>query len=243
MNDVDERGAVSRPGPPPPSEARSGTELFDSRRGFYYVKPKLRGWMHLLWFEAALVAGTLLIRDARGARQVAAAVVYAGAVAGLFGTSALYHRGEWSAAWSARLQRLDHVWIFVMIAASTTPIFLLAVPGTTGVIGLLAMWLLAGAALLTHLLWMDAPERVVGGSFLVLGAGGSAAIAAVWMHAGVAPAVLLAIGSVLHATGAVSYHRRHPDPVPAVFGYHEVFHTYVCLATLCQYVAIAMIIT
>ncbi|MBN9619428.1 MAG: hemolysin III family protein [Actinobacteria bacterium] len=239
MHDLDEHGATS----PPPTGAHPRTELFDSTRSLYYLKPTLRGWMHLLWFEAALVAGTLLIRDAHGVRPLVAAVVYASAVAGLFGTSALYHRGEWSAVWSARLQRLDHGWIFVVIAASATPIFLLTTPGTTGVIGLLAIWLLAGAALLTHLLWMDAPERIVGGSFLALGAGGSVAIAAVWMHAGVLPAVLLAIGSLLHATGAVSYHRRQPDPIPAVFGYHEVFHTYVCVAVLCQYIAIAMIIT
>jgi hemolysin III len=42
--------------------------------------------------------------------------------------------------------------------------------------------------------------------------------------------------------GALSYHRRWPDPYPSVFGYHEVFHIYVCAAAACQYAAIARFI-
>jgi hemolysin III len=65
----------------------------------------------------------------------------------------------------------------------------------------------------------------------------------VWIHAGVAPAVLMLTGGLLYTAGAISYHRRRPDPYPSVFGYHEVFHTYVCAAAACQYVAIALFIT
>jgi hemolysin III len=35
---------------------------------------------------------------------------------------------------------------------------------------------------------------------------------------------------------------RWPNPYPSVFGYHEVFHAYVCAAAACQYVAIAWFI-
>lgn len=212
--------------------------LYDSVRDVHYVKPVLRGWMHLFSFEAALVVGTLLIVDARGDRHVVAAALFAGCVAGMFGASALYHRGNWSVAWNARLQRLDHTMIFLVIAGTVTPVFLVAAPGAIGVIGLVAMWTLTAAGLIVHLLWMDAPERVVGGTFIALGAVGSTAIAEVWIHAGVAAASLLIAGSLLHAAGAISYHRRSPDPKPAVFGYHEVFHTYICVAAACQYVAI-----
>ena len=212
--------------------------LYDSVRDIHYAKPKFRGWMHLVSFEAALVLGTLLIVDATGAREIVAAVIFAGCVAGMFGASALYHRGNWGPIWMPRMQRLDHAMIFLVIAGTVTPVFLLLVPGTLGTVGLAAMWTVTGVALILHLLWMGAPERVVGGTFLVLGAIGSAAIPEVWIHAGVAPAILLIAGSLLHATGAISYHRRSPDPMPTVFGYHEVFHTYICLAAACQYVAI-----
>jgi hemolysin III len=50
-------------------------------------------------------------------------------------------------------------------------------------------------------------------------------------------------GGLLYTAGALCYHRRRPDPYPAVFGYHEVFHAYVCAAAACQYVAIALFLT
>jgi hemolysin III len=64
----------------------------------------------------------------------------------------------------------------------------------------------------------------------------------VWIHAGVAPGVLMLAGGLLYTAGALSYHRRWPDPYPSVFGYHEVFHAYVCAAAACQYLAIARFI-
>jgi hemolysin III len=222
--------------------AASHAPLYDSVRDLYYDKPKLRGWMHLIWFEAALVLGTLLIHHANGARHIAAAAIFAGSIAGLFGASALYHRGNWSPASSAVLQRVDHTMIFVVIAGTATPVFLFATPGTLGVVGLSVTWGLTAVAVLIHLLWMHAPELVVGGAFFTLGAVGTAAIPEVWLHVGVAPAILLIVGTTLHVVGAISYQRRSPDPRPSVFGYHEVFHTYTCIAAACQYVAIGAFI-
>jgi hemolysin III len=224
------------------TESSAPDQLYDSVRDIFYVKPALRGWMHLLWFEASLVLGTLLIYRVHGARHVVAATIFASTVAGLFGASALYHRGNWGPTWSARLQQLDHSMIFLVIAGTATPVFLLAAPGAFGIVGLVAMWSLTAVALSIHLFWMDAPEMLVGGAFIGLGAIGSAAIPEVWIHVGIAPAVLLIAGSLIHVTGAISYHRRWLDPRPAVFGYHEVFHTYVCVAAACQYVAIAVFI-
>jgi hemolysin III len=86
---------------------------YDSRRGVHYTKPLMRGWLHLLWFEASLLAGTLLVVAAHGARQVVGVAIYAGCLSGLFGVSALYHRGHWGPVASSILQRADHVMIFL----------------------------------------------------------------------------------------------------------------------------------
>jgi hemolysin III len=222
--------------------AARGGDLYDSVRGIYYRKPVLRGWLHLVWFEAALVLGTLLILNAQGSREVTAASIYAAGVAGLFGASALYHRGNWGPAWNARLQRVDHTMIFVVIAATATPAYLLAARGTFSVVGLTAMWAATFAAVGLRMAWMDAPERLVACALVVVSAVAGMAVPAVWIHAGTAPAILLIGAGVLHVIGAISYQLRRPDPVPAVFGYHEVFHTYVCIATACQYTAIGLFI-
>jgi hemolysin III len=222
--------------------SQTAGRYYDSRRGIYYVKPVLRGWMHLLWFVASLVSGPFLLLRVHGPAQIAAAAVYSASVTGLFGFSALYHRGTWSEAWRQRLQRLDHAMIFFLIAGTATPAFVLAAPGTFGLVCLIVMWVLTITVAVIHLAWMNAPELLVGGTFIGLGWVAGLALPWVWIHAGVAPAVLMLIGGLLYTAGALSFHHRWPDPFPSVFGFHEVFHVYVCAAAVCQFIAIAWFI-
>ncbi|HEX3964874.1 MAG TPA: hemolysin III family protein [Frankiaceae bacterium] len=206
------------------------------------VKPLLRGWMHLVWFEASLVLGTLVLVHAHGALRITAVAIFTASVSALFGVSALYHRGNWSAAWHARLQRLDHAMIFLLIAGTATPAFLLASHGAFRVACLVALWALTVTACVIHMVWMNAPELLVGSTFVGLGWVGALALPAVWLHSGAVAGVLLLVGGLLYTAGALSYRRRWPNPNPAVFGYHEVFHVYVCVAAACQFTAIALFI-
>jgi hemolysin III len=198
--------------------------------------------MHLLWFIASLVSGPFLLARAHGAAQIAAAAVYSASVTGLFGVSALYHRGTWSEVWRRRLQRLDHAMIFFLIAGTATPAFVFAAPGTLGLVCLTVMWTLTITAAVVHLSWMNAPELLVGGTFVGLGWVAALALPWVWIHFGVVPAVLILVGGLLYTVGALSFNYRWSDPFPSVFGFHEVFHVYVCAAAVCQYVAIAWFI-
>ena len=224
-----------------PTPASTAAERFyDARRGIYYTKPVMRGWLHLLWFGVSLVVSTLLLAHTPGTARVLSFGVYAASVGALFGISALYHCGTWSEASRQRLQRLDHVMIFFLIAGTATPVFIAAAPGPLGRSGLILLWLLTAAAAAIHLAWMDAPERLVGGTFLALGWVAALALPAVWLHSGPVAGGLMLGGGLLYTVGALSYHRRRPDPYPSVFGYHEVFHVYVCAGAACQYLAIAL---
>ncbi len=225
-----------------PQSAQAAGALYDARRGVYYTKPALRGWLHLIWFGASLVLGTLLLARTHGALRITAIAIYAASVSALFGISALYHRGTWTDAWRRRLQRLDHAMIFFFIAGTATPVYLLALRGALGLACLIVIWSLALTAAAIHMARMVLPERLVGGTFLGLGWMGGLALPAVWMHAGAAPGALMITGGLLYTAGAISYHRRLPNPYPSVFGYHEVFHTCVCAAAACQYAAIARFI-
>ena len=234
--------ALSRPLPAPqPGSAPRGTLLYDSQRGVHYAKPLLRGWLHLAWFEGSLIAGPRLVVAAQDVTHVIGVAAYAACLSGLFGVSALYHRGNWGPAASGLLQRADHVMIFLLIAGTATPVFLLASPGTYGTVCLTVLWSLTAVAIVAHLGRMNAPEWLVGGAFIGLGAVNALAVPAVWTNGGVVPAILVIAGGLLYITGAVAFHRRRPDPSPAVFGYHEVFHAFVCAAATCHYVAIALL--
>ena len=207
------------------------------------VKPLLRGWLHLISFEASLVLGTLALARAHGAVRITAIAVFAASVSAMFGASALYHRGSWGAAWHSRLQRLDHAMIFLLIAGTATPVFLIATHGAVRVASLVTIWALTLAAGAIHMTWMNAPERLVGGTFIGLGWVAGLALPEVWLHSGAVAGALMLTGGLLYTAGALSYHWRWPNPSPAVFGYHEVFHVYVCAAAACQYTAIVLFIT
>ena len=215
--------------------------LYDARRGIYYAKPALRGWLHLLCFWASLAGCVLLLARAHGGAQTAAAIVYSASLSALFGTSALYHRGTWTAAMRLRLRHLDQAMIFFLIAGTATPVFLLCAPAGFGTAGLIVMWALTLTAVAVRLALPSTPELVAGALFIGLGCAGSLAVPWAWIHVGAACGVLLLAGGLLYVAGALSYHRRWPDPYPSVFGYHEVFHVYVCAAAACQFAAIALI--
>jgi hemolysin III len=203
----------------------------------------LRGWLHLISFEASLVLGTLALANAHGAVRIAAIAVFAVSVSAMFGISALYHRGTWSAAWHGRLQQMDHAMIFLLIAGTATSVFLVDTHGAVRVASLVTIWALTLTAGGIHMVWMNAPERLVGGTFVALGWAAGFSLPEVWLHSGAAAGALMLAGGLLYTAGALSYHWRWPNPSPTVFGFHEVFHVYVCAAVACQYTAIALFIT
>jgi hemolysin III len=213
--------------------------LYDARRNVYYAKPVLRGWLHLMCFWASLAGGALLLDRAHGGAQITAAAIYSASLSALFGTSALYHRGTWTSAWRLRLRHLDQAMIFFLIAGTATPAFLLCAPTDFGLSCLIVMWALTFTAAAVRLARGAVPEFAAGAVFAGLGCAGGLALPWVWIHAGAASGALLLAGGLLYIAGALSYHRRWPDPYPSVFGYHEVFHVYVWAAAACQYAAIA----
>jgi hemolysin III len=215
---------------------------YDATRGVSYPRPRLRGVLHQVSFVVSLVAGALLVTAAPGTTAKTAAGVYAASVTGLFAASALYHRVAWQAAARRRMQRLDHAMIFMLIAGTYTPVLLLRMPEPYDVVGLCAVWVLALTGLVVHMCWLDAPERLIGGIYLGLGWLAVPALPLLLHRIAPAGLALIVAGGALYTLGALGYHRRWPNPAPAVFGFHEVFHTFVCAAVACHYLAIAIFV-
>jgi hemolysin III len=205
-------------------------------------KPRLRGVLHQAAFLVALVVGTLLVVSADGKRASLAAAVFAGSVSAMLGTSALYHRITWSPRVRPWMRRLDHAGIYLLIAGSYTPVGLLTLSGTLRTVVLAVVWSGVALAIAVKFVWVDAPKWLSVVIAIALGWIGVAAMPQVWTHAGPAAVVLLAAGGVAYTAGAIIYARRRPDPVPQVFGYHELFHALTLVAVSCQYVAIAFFV-
>ena len=206
------------------------------------TRPRLRGVSHQYAFFAALAFGALLVAGASGASERAAAAVFAGALAAMFGVSALYHRVTWRPRTRRWMRRLDHAAIFLLIAGTYTPFGLLALSGAWRWTVLPIVWGGALAAIVLKLAWVDGPKWLTAALGIALGWAGVVALPQLVEHAGWAGIALLGAGGLLYTGGAVVYAMRRPDPVPAVFGYHELFHALVIAAAACQYAAVALVL-
>jgi hemolysin III len=207
------------------------------------VKPRLRGVLHQWAFVVFAGLAVLLIALASGAKERAAAATFAGALVAMFGTSAVYHRVNWrSLAARMWLRRVDHAMIYVLIAGTYTPFALLALEGAWRWTILSVVWAGALAAIVVVFAWVDAPKWLSAALGIVLGWVGIVMVPELLDAIGPHGLVLLAVGGVLYTFGAIVYARRRPDPVPAVFGYHEVFHACVIAAAACQYAVVAMLV-
>jgi hemolysin III len=203
------------------------------------LKPRLRGVFHQWAFFVSLVAGAVLVAAAPTGRAAAVGAIYATALAGMFGASALYHRVSWRPALLPWFRRLDHSMIFVLIAGTSTPVTVLALEGVLPVIVLAIVWGGALAGVLLKLVWLGAPRRLVAAVYVVLGWVGVLLLPETVVSVGLAPALLFVAGGALYTAGAVIYMRQRPDPRPAVFGFHELFHVFVIAAALAHFIAIA----
>jgi hemolysin III len=206
-------------------------------------KPRLRGVSHQWAFFVSLATGVALVLAAPPGKPRLAALVYALAVPALFGTSALYHRVTWASAAARRwMRRLDHSMIFVLIAGTYTPFALLVLHGPLATVILVTVWSGAGGGIVLKLLWIDAPKPLVAGVYVLLGWVAVAAFPGLLGELGVLGTVLVATGGLLYTVGAVIYALGRPNPLPGVFGYHEVFHALVIVAAALQYAVVAFLV-
>jgi hemolysin III len=206
------------------------------------AKPLLRGVLHQAAFFVSLAVAPLLIVGADGGRARLAAAVFAGSVAACFGASALYHRVTWTPGVRLWMRRVDHAGVYVLIAGTYTPVSLLVLRGAWRPTILAIVWTGAAAAIVLKFVWVGAPKWLAASIGIALGWVAVAALPQLISHIDPVGVSLLVAGGLVYTAGAVVYARRRPDPAPAVFGYHELFHALTIVAVVCQYVAIALFV-
>ena len=203
------------------------------------VKPRLRGVLHEYAFFVSLACGIVLILAASDGRARVAAAIYAAALSGLLGTSALYHRVTWRPGARRWMRRLDHSMIFILIAGTYTPVALLALKGSLATTILIVLWAGALGGVIFKLLWIDAPKWLFAAVYVTLGLVTAAVFGELPASIGWLGVAGLATGGLLYVIGAVVYASGRPNPWPKVFGYHEVFHTLVIVAAALHFAVIA----
>jgi hemolysin III len=204
-------------------------------------RPKLRGMLHAVAFVISCVIGALFVAYTPAPHGLAAAV-FAASASVMLGTSALYHRITWRPDRRLWMRRADHAALFLLIAGTYTPVALIGLHGAWRTSVLAVVWAGAAVAAVTKVCWVGSPKWLSAAIGLALGWMAVVALPQLAHNEGLAPLFLLAAGGVAYTAGAVVYAWGRPDPLPRIFGYHEVFHALTIVALSCQYVAIAFFI-
>ena len=206
------------------------------------LRPTWRGWIHAGTFPVTIVAGVILLVLAEGPAAKWSSAVFVLSSMLLFGNSALYHRFNWKPRTRMVLKRIDHANIFLLIAGSYTPISVLALPPEKAAFLLSLVWGGAILGIAFRVFWIQAPRWLYVPLYLLLGYGALIYIGD-FFQANAVMMTLILIGGLFYTIGAIVYGMKKPNPVPGVFGFHEIFHTLTVLAFLCHWVAILIIAT
>jgi processive 1,2-diacylglycerol beta-glucosyltransferase len=204
-------------------------------------RPRLRGVLHAVAFGFSCLIGAFVVAYSPSRHELGAAV-FAVSASIMLGTSALYHRIRWVPHRRLWMRRADHAGLFLLIAGTYTPVALIGLHGAwrTGVLAV--VWGGAALATITKMYWVRSPKWVSAVIGIALGWVAVVALPQFAHNEGLAPVFLLAAGGLAYTTGAVVYASRRPDPLPHLFGYHELFHALTIVALTLQYVAIAVFV-
>jgi hemolysin III len=207
------------------------------------VRPRWRGISHQYAFYASLAGAMPLLLLASGAAATAAAAVFVAGACLMFGASALYNRVDWQPGTLRDLmRRIDHSGVFVMIAASYTPYALLVLRGAWTIALLAVVWAAVAIAIGLRVARPDAPGWLTAAIAVVLGWVSVVALPEAIEVLSAAALALLLAGGLLYTAGAAVYVLRRPNPAPAVFGFHELFHALVVAAVACHYATTALVL-
>lgn len=195
-------------------------------------RPRWRGLLHA-WSAAitAVIAVPFVGGAADGAARVGA-FVFVASVFVLLATSGAYHRIDWSLEWALRMKRADHVAILVLLAGTYTPVALVVLDGWLRTTVLLGSWASVVFGMLAAAAGLFERRGVALVSYIVLGWAAVLMAPTLWSRLSTGEFTLVVVGGLLYTIGAVGLAVRWPDPDPAVFGYHEVWHVFTVLAVI-----------
>ena len=201
-------------------------------------KPLLRGHFHQAAFFVALGAGSVLTALAKDSRTQQICFIYVASLLTMYACSSLYHRVHWQPNPRKWLRRLDHAAIFFLIAGTGTPISLLGLKGDSGDQLLKIFWIMAIAGVAKELFWITAPKWLSAIFFVLMGWAGAPYLSEMNTNLGQTNVVLLIAGGSIYTLGALIYASKKPDPIPDFFGYHELFHLLVIIASILHFAVV-----
>ena len=197
------------------------------------TKPLLRGYSHAVMAPIAVAVTVYLAWVTAGdlTRQIPL-LVYGCALVLLFSVSAAYHIGNWPTRMGEVLRRFDHSNIFLVIAATYTPITVVLLSGWWRIGILSVVWILALTGIVVTVSGVPMRRGLMTALYIMVGWVAIAAIPKILAGVGLTGGAFILAAGVLYSMGAVCYALKWPPLWRRVFSYHEVFHLFVIGASV-----------
>jgi len=203
----------------------------------------VRGFLHGTAAVLSVVALIVLaLRTSDSPVKMWSMIVFGASLIALYTTSSLYHSIPWREKWKARLQRLDHSMILVLVAGSWTPMAMNLLEGSWRIVTLSVVW---GAALIGIIQkWFFPSVRVWFTITLAVSMGWFALLPMSRMaeRIGLAAIALLLLSGLMYTVGMVIFASQRPKLFPRVFSYHELFHVLVVAGSATHFVLVFLYI-
>jgi hemolysin III len=204
-------------------------------------KEQFSSYSHLFGALASLLGLVFLIKlSYPSVDKIIFCLIYTSSTMFLFICSGLYHAFKKTENEISIWRKLDHIAIFVMIAGTYTPVCYLYLDGIWrwGIIG--AQWFLVLCGLIFKLIILNVPRFLTIAIYLLQGWMALFPIYQFYLKMTPIFLMLMALGGILYSIGAIIYNRKKPDPIPNVFGFHEIFHVLILLGALSHYFLILL---
>ena len=204
--------------------------------------PLMRGWLHLGTSPVALIAGFVLVILTPTLSMRVAVAIFTLASATLFTVSATYHRIKWSPKNKALFRKIDHANIFLIIAATYTPLTIHWLEPNQAQLLLILVWIGSISGLLMRIFWLNAPRWLYVPIYLALGWAALFYLPSFLANAGWLIVSLMFSGGLAYSVGALVYALKRPKLSVKYFGFHELFHVFTIAGYVCHYLAITFTI-
>ncbi len=203
-------------------------------------RPRWRGRIHGGAVAVTIPAGIILTLVTPSGVARVAVFVYVASLLALFSTSASYHLFTRTQRAQRTMRQLDHAMVYVLIAGTYTPVCLLALPRTIGVVFLIGIWCAALLGIVLKITWRA--HKVSGAMYLIIGWAALIILPWAYHRAGFTSLLLFALGGIVYTVGAILFYLQRPQLRPLVFGYHEVWHVFTVVAVALQFAGVGALI-
>jgi len=202
------------------------------------LREPMNGFTHFIGIVLSIVGTIFLISSSlnpyKSNHLIAFSIFGLGLIL-LYSTSTLYHWLKLSDDGILRMRKADHIMIFINIAATYTPVCMIALKNNLGWTLLFIIWSIALAGILIKIFWIQAPRWLSTTIYVLMGWMAVVVIIPLIEVLQVQALVWLFIGGVFFTTGAIIYALKKPDPYPGILGFHEIFHLFVLLGSFSHF--------